>query len=105
LRQRQIEGREKKQFPKMKIKNVREYNEIFKYDIDVIEWCDGSKELCLMRISHFKNGKYHNENGPACEWVDGEKEWCLDGHFHYETGWKIEVENLKKNRTTNCLDK
>ena len=37
-------------------------------------------------IFHFKNGKYHNESGPAIICKGGTKCWYIDGFEHREDG-------------------
>lgn len=41
-------------------------------------------------IYHYKNGKCHNENGPAIIYKDGAKEWYIDGKYHREDGPALE---------------
>jgi len=42
------------------------------------------------------NGKYHNEDGPACEYTNGKKEWFLNGKLHRRDGPAIEYANGDK---------
>jgi len=41
-------------------------------------------------ITHLKNGKYHNEYGPALEFIQGAKYWYINGALHREDGPAIE---------------
>ena len=83
------------------------------------------KLLISKSIRYYKNGKYHNENGPAEIYSYGEKHWYINGLQHREDGpaaqlatgkiiwyyknkyygqnddftvesWKEKVENLKR---------
>ena len=38
----------------------------------------------------FKNGRLHNENGPAMERIDGYKVWCINGDLHRTDGPAVE---------------
>ena len=44
-------------------------------------------------ICHYKNGKLHNENGPAIIYYGGDKTWVVDGQVHRVEGPAIEFEN------------
>jgi hypothetical protein len=60
-----------------------------------VEWQHGN-------ISHYKDGKLHNEDGPA--YVDhyGNKHWYLEGRpFYNEQEWQTEV--AKRNPPTKEL--
>jgi hypothetical protein len=65
----------------------------------IIEYCDGTDYAFGPQVRHYKNGTFHNENGPAIEYTDGSKFWLLEGvHYGSEKYWKIEVEKLKQSR-------
>ena len=44
-------------------------------------------------IYHYKNGKIHNEGGPAVERAPGHKEWFMNGFNHREDGPAVEYAN------------
>jgi hypothetical protein len=68
----------------------------------VVEYCDGVKYHDWICIDHFKNGRYHREDGPASycfervgNYSDGHKLlfaniWRLDGRCHRIDGAAIE---------------
>lgn len=62
----------------------------------IIEFCDGTKYIGDIRISHFKNGTYHDENLPAIEWVCSGPCWWLNGRWYTKEMWKFEVKKLRK---------
>lgn len=47
-------------------------------------------------ICHYKNGKFHNENGPAIIYYGGEKVWMIDNQIHRSNGPAIEYEDGSK---------
>jgi hypothetical protein len=69
-------------------------------DIDnftgAIEWCDGSIHPSWPAIFWLRNGKHHNENGPAVAlgYKNG-SDYFLSGREIPKELWKIEVEKLK----------
>lgn len=53
------------------------------------------KLLISKSIHHYKNGKYHNENGPAVIYSDGSKHWYINGLQHREDGPAAQFANGK----------
>ena len=61
--------------------------------------------ICRARnncVFHFKNGKLHNEDGPATIYVSGDKDWFykkilygINNQFTIKT-WKKKVKHLKR---------
>lgn len=47
-------------------------------------------------IRYYKNGKLHNDNGPAIEYVNTAKAWLINGQFHRKDGPAIEYVNGSK---------
>lgn len=47
-------------------------------------------------IYHLKDGKPHNENGPAFVNKNGSKFWYIDGFKHREDGPAAEYSNVQK---------
>ena len=41
-------------------------------------------------IRYYKNGKLHNDNGPAIEYVNTSKAWLINGQFHRLDGPAVE---------------
>lgn len=37
-------------------------------------------------VEHLKNGKYHNDDGPAIEFTDGTEYWYQNGKLHRDDG-------------------
>lgn len=65
----------------------------------IVEFCDGIDSIDYISIHYYKNGKCHNENGPAREWTDGRdsgKFWYLNNRTYSEDTWKTAVENIRK---------
>lgn len=52
-------------------------------------------------IRYYKNGKLHNENGPAIKWVDDKIDWYYEGVlygydiFYTNEAWLERVRELK----------
>lgn len=44
------------------------------------------EEKDLKKISWYRNGVLHRENGPAVECENGEKHWFIDGKHHRDDG-------------------
>jgi hypothetical protein len=80
----------------MKFKNWKECPEVPKNITGIVERSDGMIHLYYTIIQHIKNGKFHNENGPALVYSDERKEWYLNGRSIPERYWKMEIEKLKK---------
>jgi hypothetical protein len=51
------------------------------------------KIISTGNIHHVKDGKYHNETGPAIIWQDGSKFWYINGLAHREDGPSTEYIN------------
>lgn len=47
-------------------------------------------------IYHMKDGKFHNENGPAIIRSTGAKKWCINNLLHREDGPAIEYSSGAK---------
>ena len=47
-------------------------------------------------IYHMKDGKFHNENGPAIIRSTGTKKWCINNLLHREDGPAIEYSSGAK---------
>ena len=52
----------------------------------IVEYADGGKEWR-------KNGKYHQENGPAWINLNGYKQWHLDGKIIWSSYDKLDLTN------------
>jgi hypothetical protein len=61
----------------------------------IIEFCDGVNVAQWVSIGYWRNGKLHNENGPALAYANGIKSWYLNHKQYDETQWKTKVEKLK----------
>jgi hypothetical protein len=80
----------------MKIKNDKEYNELFNKNFTgIIEFTDGAREL--HSIHYYKNGKHHRKDGPARIWSLGLKAYYFYGkQYNTEEEWKTKVEKSRK---------
>ena len=54
-------------------------------------------------IYFLKDGKYHNENGPAITYIDGQVEYFINGLRHREGGPAIIYASLKEEYWRNGL--
>ena len=64
---------------------------LFKYYIDIPENFTGVCTVTSINvIYHYKDGKIHNESGPAIISKDGTKIWCINGYEHREDGPAVE---------------
>jgi hypothetical protein len=96
----------------MKVKNEKEFAELFVPDFTgFIECCDGNNDAqggmdCKIFLQHFKDGKWHREDGPAVVWFSETQFWMKDGLRHRENGpaciwndggksWYLNGEHLK----------
>jgi hypothetical protein len=85
----------------MKIKSAAEfYNLCHQKFSGIAEHCDGHIELSTEGdywIVVFKNGVFHNENGPAVIWLNGGFQYYINGQFCSENQWK-KMKNVSKRK-------
>jgi hypothetical protein len=75
----------------------------FNFDANIPKDFTGfCKILSTGSVMHMKNGKYHNENGPAIIWQDGSKFWYINGLEHREDGPSSEYVNGNKHWYYKC---
>jgi hypothetical protein len=83
----------------MKTKNEQEHEELFHETFTGIsEWCDGAIEPSEISFFYYKNGEYHNEDGPALVWMIGTKIYHINNKPCSKEEWKTKVEKIKNNR-------
>lgn len=69
------------------INKFKSYDDMPRNFTGTVEWPDG-------RITHHKDGKLHNSNGPAIERKDGTKDWFLDGKYvWFSTNSVLNIKN------------
>ena len=59
----------------MKTIKVKNSGEIPNHFTGIVKWSNGTKFW-------YKEGKLHQEDGPACEFLNGTKKWYLEGEWY-----------------------
>ena len=55
----------------------------------------------IISIRHYKNGRLHNESGPAINWSNTQSDWYYEGkcfgndNFYSDKSWQERVRELK----------